>query len=106
MKELTKGAGRARVTLKIQGMGDDISMFLSGGSSHIGCVVMAEPGQETQRINAEGHMEHVVAVPLAEAAAKKFKKRVVCIAGVHIAHATKEEIEEIKRNCTALAEEL
>jgi hypothetical protein len=106
IKETSIGTGRTHVTLKISGWGEDMYLKLYGGPSHFGCVVMCEPGRKTQCIKAEGHKDHLVAIPLAEAACKKYNKRVVCLAGIHAPKATPEEIETIKQQCKELEKEL
>jgi hypothetical protein len=106
MKELSEGKGRTQIRLGIEGFGSDIYLELIGGSTHLGCAVLCEPGQKAKSITLGNHKEHVVAVPLAEAAAKKYNKTVAVLAGIHIDNATPEEIEEIKRNCRLLEKEL
>ena len=76
---------------------------LKGGKSHIGCVAVAEPGEETKVTKFDGHKDHVVAVPFAEEVSKIYKTRIVCISGIHYDDITEKEIEEVKEECRRLA---
>ena len=77
--------------------------FLGGGErSHIGGVVICEPGKPAQAIRLTGHYDDVVLKPIAEIACEKYKTKVVAIGGVHIAHATKREIDLLIKNCKEL----
>jgi len=77
---------------------------LKGGESHIGCVVIAEPGKKTEVTKFDDHYDYVVAVPFAEEVSKRYKTRVVCVAGIHYKDITKKEIQEIKQECERLSQ--
>jgi hypothetical protein len=53
-------------------------------------------------IRLKTHYDYIVLTPIAEAACKKYKKRVVALGGIHIDNATKEEIDIVVRNCKEL----
>jgi len=104
---LTSGEGKYKVWLEEKKIGDDIIYFLGGGEkSHIGGVVICEPGKKAQEIRLEGHFDDVVLKPIAEAACKKYKTKVVAVGGVHVDNATEEEIDLLVKNCNALAKRI
>jgi gallate decarboxylase subunit D len=104
---ITSGKGKYKVWLKQQKIGDDLVFFLGGGEkSHIGGVVIAEPGKTANSIRLIGHYDDVVLKPIAQAAAKKYKTKVVAIGGVHVDNATKQEIALLVKNCLELIKNL
>jgi hypothetical protein len=97
---LIAGSGKYKVWLKETKHGKDLILFLGGGErTHIGSVVLCEPGKEAKTINRKGHFDWMVAKPIAKKIANKKKKPVVCIAGIHVNNATKDEIKLLKENC-------
>ena len=48
----------------------------------------------------------VVLQPIAEAACKKYKKKIVAIGGLHIDNATKEEIDLLVKNCNSFVKNI
>ena len=103
----TSGRGKYKVWLQRHDIGDDIVFFLGGGErSHIGGVVIAEPGKKIKAIRLTGHYDDIVLQPIAEAACKKYKKKVVAIGGVHVDNATKEEINLLVENCKKLVKKV
>jgi hypothetical protein len=107
MLMLTEGKGKYKVFLEKKELDDDLIYLLGGGEkSHIGGVVICEPGKKTQAIRLEGHFDDIVLKPIAEAACKKYKKKVVAIGGVHVDNATKEEIDLLVKNCHDLVKKL
>jgi hypothetical protein len=100
---ITSGDGKYKVWLEQKKIEDDLIYILGGGGkSHIGSVVICEPGKKTQIISLEGHYDHVVLQPIAEAACKKYNTTVVAVGGIHIHNASKKEIDIIVENCTEL----
>jgi len=100
---ITSGEGKYKVRLEEKKIGNDILFILGGGEqSHIGGVVICEPNKNPQVIRLEGHYDDVVLKPIAEAACKKYKTKVVAVGGVHVDNATKEEIEKLVENCKEL----
>jgi len=103
----TSGSGKYKVTLEEKPIGEDLLLILSGGDKpHAGVVVMAEPNQETKVLVSGTHKEELVARPIAEKKSNETGKRVVCVSGVHVDNATKEEIEILVKNCKELEEQL
>ena len=104
---ITSGKGKYKVWLKREKIGDDLVFFLGGGEhSHIGGVVICELGKQAQAIRLSGHFDDIVLKPIAEIACEKFKTKVVAIGGVHIDHATKQEIDILVENCKKLAKKI
>ena len=104
---LTSGEGKYKVWLEEKKIGDDIIYFLGDGEkSHIGGVVICEPDKKAQAIRLEGHFDDIVLKPIAEAACKKYKTKVVAIGGVHVDNATKKEIDILVENCLMLVNQL
>lgn len=100
---ITSGEGKYKVFLEKKKLDDDLVYILGGGEkSHIGGVVVCEPGKKPQEIRLKGHYDDIVLKPIAEAACKKYNKKVVAIGGVHVDNATKEEIELLVNNCKEL----
>jgi hypothetical protein len=100
---ITSGEGKYKVWLEEKKIGNDILFILGGGEqSHIGGVVICEPNKNPQVIRLEGHYDDVVLKPIAEAACKKYKTKVVAVGGVHVDNATKQEIEKLVENCKEL----
>jgi len=102
---ITSGEGKYRVFLEKKMLDDDIVYILGGGErSHVGCVVVCEPGCKPRVIRLGTHHDHVVLTPIAEAGCKKYNKTVVAVGGIHIDNASKEEIKKIVDNCKELIE--
>ena len=84
---ITSGDGKYKVFLEEKKLDDGIIYILGGGEkSHIGGVVICEPGKK----------------PIAETACKKYKTKVVALGGVHVDNASKEEIGILVENCNNL----
>ena len=104
---ITSGSGKYRVWLEKKKIGDDLLFILGGGErSHLGGVVICEPGKKAQVIRLEGHFDDMVLQPIAEAACKKYNLKVIAVGGVHVDHATKKEIDTLVENCLKLVKKL
>ena len=98
-----EGSKSLKVFLEKMELGQDIIYVLGGGErSHIGGIVVCEPGKKAIDICLEGHYDDIVLKPIAEEASKKYKTKVVVVGGVHVDNASKEEIEILVRNCKEL----
>ena len=104
---ITSGRGKYKVWLKQHHVGDDLVFILGGGErSHLGGVVICEPGKPTNSIRLQGHYDDLVLQPIAEAACKKYKKKIVALGGVHVDNATKQDINLLVKNCKAFVKKL
>jgi len=102
---ITSGEGRYKIWLKTIDVGNDTMYLLGGGEqTHIGGVVICEPGNPIQSIRLEGHYDYVVLEMIAQALCEKQGKTIVVLGGIHIDDATKDEIEIIIENCRRLQE--
>jgi hypothetical protein len=100
---ITSGEGKYKVFIEEKKIGDDLIYILGGGErSHIGGVVICEPGVKTQIIRLKGHYDDIVLKPIAEEACKKYNTKVVAIGGVHVDNASQEEIDLLVKNCKEL----
>jgi len=100
---ITSGEGKYRVYLDKRQIDSDLIYILGGGEkSHIGGVVICEPGKKPQAIRLEGHYDDIVLQPIAEAACKKYNTKVVVVGGVHVDNASKDEINLLVENCKEL----
>ena len=95
----TAGTGKHKVFLQEKKIGPALLLHLYGGKKHIGCVIIAEPNKKTIVKKFPCHYDHIVAKPIAEARSATQNCRVVCVAGIHLDNATKEDIEKIMKNC-------
>jgi len=102
---ITSGEGKYKVFLEKHKLGDDLIYILGGGEkSHVGGVVICKPGKESKVVRLGTHYDYVVLTPIAEAACKKYKKRVAVLGGIHIDNASREEIDLLVKNCNYFLE--
>lgn len=103
MSQYTVGEGKHKVFFHKYILDDDIILIVGGGQcSHVGGVVICEPGQPVKMLELSGHYDTVVLKPLAFAACKKYHKRVTVLGGIHIDTASKKDIEIIVNHCKKL----
>jgi hypothetical protein len=104
---LTSGKGKYKVWLNQKRIGENLLFILGGGEkSHIGGIVVCDPGKKPQIIRLEGHFDDIVLKPIAEQACKKYKTTIVAVGGVHVDNATKKEIDLLLKNCRVLIKKL
>jgi len=104
---LTWGKGKYKVWLEQKKIGGDLVYFLGGGEKpHIGSIIISEPGKKTKITKFHGHYDYIVLKPIAEAACKKYKRKVIAIGGIHVDNATKEEINILVKNCLNIIKKL
>jgi Bacterial proteasome assembling chaperone-like protein len=107
MLMLTSGKGKYKVWLKQEKIGANLLFVLGGGEkSHIGGIVVCDPGKKAKAVRLEGHFDDIVLKPIAEAACKKYKTKVVAVGGIHVDNATKKEIARLVENCRAFIKKL
>ena len=104
---ITSGEGKYRVWLKQHQLDEDVILILGGGEqSHVGGIVICEPGKPPEIISFKGHRDTEVLQPLAEYACALYRKKIVALGGIHIDHARKEEISLIIQNCEKLKDKM
>ena len=97
---ISLGEGKYKVWLKQKNIGNDKIYIIGGGEkSHIGGIVICEPGKKSNVIRLENHYDHILLKPIAERACRKYNVKVVAIGGIHIDNASKDEIDIILENC-------
>ena len=107
MSRHTVGEGRHKVFFDKMLLGDDVLLIVGGGhKSHVGGVVICEPGQPVQVFGLPGHYDTTVLQPLAIAACKKYQKKTTVLGGIHIDNASRDDIEIVIRNCKQLEDYL
>lgn len=99
----TAGEGKYKVWLKKEELDAGLVYIVGGGErSHIGSVVVKEPGEEVRAVKLEGHYDDVVLRPIAEEASAKYGVTVAVVGGVHVDDASKDEIQLLVENCKEL----
>jgi hypothetical protein len=102
---ITWGKGKYKVWIKQNNIGEDKIYFLGGGDkSHIGGIVICEPGKKINVIRLKNHYDYMILEIIAEKIFKKYNEKIIITGGVHIDNASKDEIEIIIENCRRLAE--
>lgn len=109
---ISVGQGKYKVWLKKEKLDNGVVLVIGGGEfSHIGSVVLSEfrvsrTGKgfscTSQKINILGHKEEDIARQFAEKTCVKIRKPVVCVCGIHIENATKEDIKILVGNTKKL----
>ena len=116
----TAGTGRYTVTLTAWTTeGNGICAFLTGGEKpHNGGTVVACPRLKSNARNNEdrtadiwvsgvpGHKDTEVGIPIAIQLAVALNEPISLTAGIHIDHATPDEVRLLCDNCARAAEEL
>jgi len=107
MSQHIVGEGKQRVFFEKHLLDDDVILIVGGGErSHVGGVVICEPGQPVQILSLPGHYDMKVLRPLALAACKKYQKKVTVLGGIHIDDASREDIDTVVENCKTLEDHL
>lgn len=93
------GEGRYTVRLTSQKIGEDLLVIITGGEKeHIGSATLKEEKDGIQTISKKNHKDYVVAEQLIELIYDTIKKDILVVCGIHIDHATKEEIDILIQN--------
>ena len=101
--ELTKGKGRARVSVTLNSMGSDLVVRVYNQDAHIGAVALGDYDHEHERASISvvtrlGHKDDALAKEAAYLLSKSMRRPVCVIAGVHLDNITGAEIDEILAN--------
>ncbi|MGD8190974.1 hypothetical protein ACQCN2_13435 [Brevibacillus ginsengisoli] len=86
------------IAIQTYRVGKDYVFHLTGGVAHIGAVATAYVENTEIKVGlttVPGHREDELAVELATAACEAYKQTVTAIVGIHIDHATREEIQQM-----------
>ena len=114
--EVTVGAGRCAVWLKVRSQGRDLQVSIGGGEAHVGAVALfappvvvdADPGAEPFQslVVVPPHKEGPLAKEAARRLATAARRSCVAIVGIHQDDATRDEIAAIVANVRAGLAEL
>lgn len=107
-------ASRGRVALRLTAvrLGADLAVTISGGERpHVGAVAVSQPrpsgdGATTSVIAIVGHREDEVARKVAARLAAATRGIVTVTCGIHVDAIRPEEIDDVRRMCDELAEQL
>jgi hypothetical protein len=94
--------------LRLEGksQGDDLMVMLYGGEKpHIGSVCVSVPRESLKKdgsvscttsvVNLLGHKDEILGRMVSETLCVRYQTVTVCTCGVHIDHATKEQLDDI-----------
>jgi hypothetical protein len=100
---LSVGEGKYCIELKCLYIGRDRLFILTNAKGgHIGAVTLAEK-KGLQTVCKSGHRDDVVSQSVAEILVAALGEDIAVVCGIHIDHATKEEIETLVVNAQQCA---
>ena len=100
---LSVGEGRYRIELRCLQIGKDrLFIITSAKEGHIGAVTVAEK-RGLQTIGRSGHRDDVVSQSVAEILHRALGEDIAVVCGIHIDHATREEIGILVSNAQQCA---
>ncbi len=104
-KEIRKVLSFAEIIVRIESIGEDYLITVSGGKAHIGSCVLAiprpslanpeEPGCTSSVLNLTGHKDELICRKLAESICLRKRRTVVCTGGFHIDNLEEKGIREV-----------
>lgn len=107
--EARSGTGRCQISLVLQStQGRGLCGFLTGGTAHVGAVAYAVPRPKSSgdgmtadisSICGPGHKDIYAAQKVAERLCLAVNETVCICAGIHIDHASQQEIQQILDLC-------
>jgi hypothetical protein len=109
--KITKGEGRARISLWAQDFGGDLIVAIYNENAHIGAVAVSEYDHGEKRTSTSvitrlGHKDDVIAQKAAYLISTYTKRPSCVIAGVHLDNITEEEIQKFLENADSLVKDL
>lgn len=110
-RRMERSAGRTSLLLEWERIGDDLSVKLTGGASHVGAVAVGIFDSTSGRasssvITVPGHREDGLALQGARKFSQASRSVTVFTVGIHVDDITKREIEEIVSVAEGMIEEL
>jgi len=100
------GEGRYVVFLRSIQIGNDRLVIISGGEEeHIGAVTLMENKQEVGTLVKPGHMDQVISQKTALRIHQAMGEDLLVVCGIHIDHASKEEIGILLENAEICVEQ-
>jgi len=100
---LSVGEGRYRVEMQYLQVGRDrLFIITSAEEGHIGAVTLAEK-RGLQTLSKLGHRDDIISQSAAEILHAGLGEDITVVCGIHIDHATKEEIKTLVANAQQCA---
>jgi hypothetical protein len=97
------GEGRYKVALRCLRIGRDLLFIITSvKEGHIGAVTLGEK-RGLQTVGKQGHRDDVVSQSVAEILYAVLGEDIAVVCGIHIDHATREEIEILVANAQQCA---
>lgn len=93
----SEGSGRTQVDYKIEEIGDDLEISITGGVIHVGGVGLVADGVYNI-LSVRNHKEFELIQPLADKLKKYNDINILIVAGIHLDEITLDEIREILDN--------
>jgi hypothetical protein len=108
---LSRGKARTKIDLLAYYLGSDLVVCIYNENAHLGAVAIGEYDQGEGRASSSvitrlGHRDDEIAKRQAHLIAKRTKKPVCVISGVHLNNITVQEIDEILSQADGLVAEL
>lgn len=97
MFQFSLGLENTSVDYKINSVGDDLHISITGGDIHIGGVGLVSNGTYNI-LSVENHKEYELIQPLAKRLTKYDEITILISAGIHVDEITLDEIREIVKN--------
>lgn len=97
MRTFTMGHDATKLTYKIQKIGQDIDITITGGKAHIGCIAVIS-NQSYNIIKIENHREDEMIKPIVKELTKEKTPTIVLKAGFHLDDITPQQITEVLQN--------
>lgn len=100
MQRLERDAGRAKLLLEWENMGEDYLVKLTGGAVHIGAAALGifdiESGRASSSVlTVPGHREDEIVLIGARKLSEASRSSTMFLAGIHVDGINRKEIEEI-----------
>ncbi|MCX7011108.1 MAG: hypothetical protein NTW86_00835 [Candidatus Sumerlaeota bacterium] len=110
-------AGRFEIHAELSEIGEDLLVIVWGGTRpHIGAIAFAEPrpslrdpgvtSATSSVITFAGHKEDETAKAMADALARRFRKKAVVTAGLHWDDLTESDIQTVMTLCSLLLDKM
>lgn len=116
IKHIRRNLSVVSILVSVVAIGEDFSILVKGGKGHIGGCVLSIPHPSmsdekrisctTSIMNVTGHRDGVILKTLSEALCRASGMTVSCTGGIHVDHATTEQIQEIQSAVEEIAEEI
>ena len=103
---LIESKGSYEVTARIDWLGNDLVVNLTGGESHVGTVAVAWAGHDPSVIALPGHKEDIPAREMAEGLSRALGCTVTVVAGMHWDNIDDEGITTVLTLCRRITDRI